>query len=265
MRRRRGPGRRARRRTGMVVGPAAERHTVVPGAEHRRTAVPTGRRTAVGPEAHRTLEGARFRTPEGEHRTGRLGAERRRRLEEEPHRTAAAAAPAAAADKAGKAAPDHLAGGREGTAVGSAHLAPGKADRAVRHRRSPEVAPAAPRSNPPGAAAVAAGRAARSLAAAAGSRTAEEAHRSHSPEEAHRSPEEGRSHNQARAARAAETSGREDLCGNQISGAPRHRRDVVSAAASARWRGVSRPSTRRWPHDRVGSMAWRSTQYFSIT
>ena len=27
------------------------------------------------------------------------------------------------------------------------------------------------------------------------------------------------------------------LCGNQISGAPRHRRDVVSVAASARWRG----------------------------
>ena len=27
------------------------------------------------------------------------------------------------------------------------------------------------------------------------------------------------------------------LCGNQISGAPRHRRDVVSLATSARWRG----------------------------
>ena len=26
------------------------------------------------------------------------------------------------------------------------------------------------------------------------------------------------------------------LCGNQISGAPRHRRDVVPVAASARWR-----------------------------
>ena len=33
------------------------------------------------------------------------------------------------------------------------------------------------------------------------------------------------------------------LCGNQISGAPRHRRDVLSVAASARWRGDSTPST----------------------
>ena len=38
-----------------------------------------------------------------------------------------------------------------------------------------------------------------------------------------------------------------DLCGNQISGAPRHRRDAVPVTASARWRGGSR----------------RSTQYFS--
>ena len=45
------------------------------------------------------------------------------------------------------------------------------------------------------------------------------------------------------------------LCGNQISGAPRHRRDAVSVAASARWRGDSTPSTRRRPRDRVGSMA----------
>ena len=37
------------------------------------------------------------------------------------------------------------------------------------------------------------------------------------------------------------------LRGNQISGAPRHRRDIGSVAASARWRGVSRPSTRRCP------------------
>ena len=36
-------------------------------------------------------------------------------------------------------------------------------------------------------------------------------------------------------------------CGNQISGAPRHRRDVVPVSASARWRGGSQ----------------RSTQYFS--
>ena len=31
------------------------------------------------------------------------------------------------------------------------------------------------------------------------------------------------------------------LCGNQISGARRHRRDFVSVAASARWRGVFSP------------------------
>ena len=35
-----------------------------------------------------------------------------------------------------------------------------------------------------------------------------------------------------------------DLCGNQISGAPRHRRDVFSVAAAARRRGGSR----RYPH-----------------
>ena len=28
-----------------------------------------------------------------------------------------------------------------------------------------------------------------------------------------------------------------ELCGNQISGAPRHRRDVVPVTAAARWRG----------------------------
>ena len=45
--------------------------------------------------------------------------------------------------------------------------------------------------------------------------------------------------------------GGDDLRGNQISGAPRHRRDAVSVAASARWRGVFRPSTRRCRRDRV--------------
>ena len=30
-----------------------------------------------------------------------------------------------------------------------------------------------------------------------------------------------------------------DLCGNQISGAPRHRREVVPVTASARWRKSS--------------------------
>ncbi len=45
------------------------------------------------------------------------------------------------------------------------------------------------------------------------------------------------------------------LCGNQISGAPRHRRDVFSVAASARWRGDSTPSTRHCPRGHVGSMA----------
>ena len=34
-----------------------------------------------------------------------------------------------------------------------------------------------------------------------------------------------------------------ELCGNQISGAPRHRRDIVAVAASARWRGGTRRST----------------------
>ena len=43
-----------------------------------------------------------------------------------------------------------------------------------------------------------------------------------------------------------------ELCGNQISAAPRHRRDVASVAASARWREGSTPSTRRCPRDRVG-------------
>ena len=45
-----------------------------------------------------------------------------------------------------------------------------------------------------------------------------------------------------------------NLCGNQMSGAPRrYRRDVVSVAASVRWRGESTPSTRRRPRDRVCS------------
>ena len=51
-----------------------------------------------------------------------------------------------------------------------------------------------------------------------------------------------------------------DLCGNQMSGASRHRRDAASVAASARWRGDSTPSTRRFRRDRVGSMAWRLTK-----
>ena len=54
------------------------------------------------------------------------------------------------------------------------------------------------------------------------------------------------------------------LCGNQISGAPRHRRDVVSVAVSARWRGVFRPWTRRCRSDRVGSKAWRFTKVHAI-
>ena len=37
----------------------------------------------------------------------------------------------------------------------------------------------------------------------------------------------------------------QDLCGNQISDAPRHRPGVVPVTASARWRGDSMPSTRR--------------------
>ena len=47
------------------------------------------------------------------------------------------------------------------------------------------------------------------------------------------------------------SSPRSYLCGNQLSGTPRHRRDVVSVAASARWRGISRPSTRRCPRGRA--------------
>ena len=46
-----------------------------------------------------------------------------------------------------------------------------------------------------------------------------------------------------------EASDHVDLCGNQISGAPRHRRDAASVAASARWRGDSTPSTRRSPRN----------------
>ena len=38
------------------------------------------------------------------------------------------------------------------------------------------------------------------------------------------------------------SSGSQNLCGNQISGAPRHRRDAVSVAASARWRGAPQRS-----------------------
>ena len=45
-------------------------------------------------------------------------------------------------------------------------------------------------------------------------------------------------------------SSRLSTCGNQISGAPRHRRDIFSVAASARWHEVSRPSTRHHRRDR---------------
>ena len=48
--------------------------------------------------------------------------------------------------------------------------------------------------------------------------------------------------------------------GNQISGAPRHRRDASSSVLTcvARWRGVSRPSTRHCPVTmNVGSKRWR--------
>ena len=44
--------------------------------------------------------------------------------------------------------------------------------------------------------------------------------------------------------------------------APRHRRDVLSVAASARWRGDSTPSTRCCPRGRVGSMVTRSVVDF---
>ena len=42
-------------------------------------------------------------------------------------------------------------------------------------------------------------------------------------------------------------------------GRPRHRRDVALVMASARWRGVSTPSTRRRPNNCGRSMAWRFT------
>ena len=51
------------------------------------------------------------------------------------------------------------------------------------------------------------------------------------------------------------------LCENQIWDAPR---DVVSVAASARRRGVFRPSMRRCRRDRVGSMARRFTKVHAI-
>ena len=51
----------------------------------------------------------------------------------------------------------------------------------------------------------------------------------------------------------------EDLCGNQISGAP-HRRDVVPVTASARWRVDSTPSTRDCLHSCVCSMALMLTK-----
>ena len=49
----------------------------------------------------------------------------------------------------------------------------------------------------------------------------------------------------------------QDLCGNQISDAPRHRPGVVPVTASSRWRGDSMPSTRRRPRNCICSMARR--------
>ena len=40
---------------------------------------------------------------------------------------------------------------------------------------------------------------------------------------------------------------------------------LVSVVASARWRGVSTPSTRRCRRGSVGSMAWRFTKVHAIT
>ena len=50
---------------------------------------------------------------------------------------------------------------------------------------------------------------------------------------------------------------RSNLCGNQISGAPSHRRDVVPVTASAQWRVELTPSTRGCLHSCVCSMAVR--------
>jgi hypothetical protein len=55
------------------------------------------------------------------------------------------------------------------------------------------------------------------------------------------------------------------LCGNQISGAPRHRRDVVPMTASGRWRGGNLTHwliSHRWslhrrlPHGRDPLQKW---------
>ena len=54
------------------------------------------------------------------------------------------------------------------------------------------------------------------------------------------------------------------LCGNQISGGPRHRRDVLAVTASARWRVGSTPSTRRCLRNCGSSMAWRFTKVSAI-
>ena len=49
-----------------------------------------------------------------------------------------------------------------------------------------------------------------------------------------------------------------ELCGNQISAAPRHRRDVASVAASARWRRDSRRSKRyNLTHWLISTQVWR--------
>mmetsp|Transcript_22241 Transcript_22241/g.62592 ORF Transcript_22241/g.62592 Transcript_22241/m.62592 type:complete len:285 (-) Transcript_22241:838-1692(-) len=193
----------------MVVGPAAERHTVVPGAEHRRTAVPAGRRTAVGPEAHRSpeeanrriAEAARFRSPEEDRRTGPGAAVPRTAAA----RPAARLAVLAAEGKAGRGAPGRLAVDTAGTAAPD-HLAAGRAGKAVvRRRRSPVAGPVedlgARTSSPAGAAAAVSGREARSPVEAAGSRPEARSRTQAVAADIH-------SHNQARAVRGAETSGR---------------------------------------------------------
>ena len=49
------------------------------------------------------------------------------------------------------------------------------------------------------------------------------------------------------------------LCGSQAAGVLRHRRDIVLVTASARWRGDSMQSTRYYPRNSGGSMAWGFT------
>ena len=55
------------------------------------------------------------------------------------------------------------------------------------------------------------------------------------------------------------------LRGNQISGAPRHRREVVAVTASARWRGGSRRSKQYFHTAPYGDSVSRSCLREAVT